>query len=144
MRVYLAGPFFDEKEHQDIEFARDILRKKNIDIFVPMEHFIEDGENLPNDVWGKRVYEMDRDAIYDCDVLLAIYHGMYSDSGTAFEVGFARALNKKIIIAHSNYTGVASLMITNSADCNIKLCDLEQFDFNNLNNNKLEFSVEQK
>ena len=76
MRIYLAGPFFNDTERQNICKARDILRERNFDVFVPMEHKIEDDDKLPNDIWGKLVFEMDRDEIYNCDVVVALYYGL--------------------------------------------------------------------
>ncbi len=131
MKIYLAGPFFNDNERQDILKARDILRSRNFDIFVPMEHKIKDDDKLPNDVWGKLVFEMDRDEIYNCDVVVALYYGLYSDSGTAWEVGFAYSLNKKIVIVHCEPDKAQSLMIVNGATTNINgIPSLLTFDFN--------------
>ena len=145
MKIYLAGPFFNDRERENIEKVRDILRGKNLDVFVPMEHKFEDDDKMANDVWGKMVFELDRDAIFDCDALVCIYDGMYSDSGTAWEIGFAKALNKKIVVVHADYVGVASLMINNSADFNINgIESLKDFDFENYFDNKSNADIEQK
>ena len=133
MRYYLAGPFFNPLERENITKAIKILKDRNLDLFIPMDHKIEDGENLPNQVWGQKVFEMDRDAIYDCDAVIALYYGLYSDSGTAFEIGFAHSLNKPIIVVHCNNTYESSLMIVNSATANLENIDsLKNYDFNTL------------
>ena len=131
MKFYLAGPFFNSIERENISKAISILESRNLDLFIPMDHKIEDGENLPNDVWGLKVFEMDRDAIYECDAVIALYYGLYSDSGTAFEIGFAHSLNKPIIVVHCNNSNESSLMIVNSATANLESIDsLKTYDFN--------------
>ena len=145
MKIYLAGPFFNPTERQNIEKARDILRAKNLDVFVPMEHKFKDDDKMPNDVWGRLVFEMDRDAIYNCDAIVFIYYGLYSDSGTAWEVGFAKALNKKVIAVHTDYNGCSSIMIHNAADYNLDgIESLKTFNFDNFLTNTSNVNNEQK
>lgn len=43
IKIYLAGPFFDEKERNYVEIAANILRNQGYEVIVPMEHFIENG-----------------------------------------------------------------------------------------------------
>ena len=54
-----------------------------------MEHFIENGKKLTNKEWACKVFDYDVEQIRNADCILAIYHGHYSDSGTALELGFA-------------------------------------------------------
>lgn len=134
MKIYLAGPFFNDVERKNIEMARDILRDRGYKLFVPMEHKIPDGENMPNNVWGQKVFEMDREAIFDCDIVVALYYGLYSDSGTAWEIGFANCLHKKIVIVHCDKKQESSLMIVNGSSLNVKgIEDLRNLDFMDLN-----------
>lgn len=145
MKIYLAGPFFNDIERNNIILARDILRNMGLDVFVPMEHKFPDDDKMSNEVWSQLVYELDRDRIFDCDVVVCIYYGMYSDTGTAWEIGFAKALNKKTVIVHTNYDGFASLMINSCADYNIDgIKSLKNFDFYNFNNNVSNVNIEQK
>lgn len=133
MKIYLAGPFFNDKERENIERARDILRARGFELFVPMEHKIEGGEDMPNEEWGRRVFEMDREAILDCDVIVSLYYGLYSDSGTAWEIGYAHCLNKKIVIVHCNCEQESSLMVVNGSTLNVKDIDeLKNLDFTSL------------
>lgn len=83
MKIYLAGPFFNEEERKLIEDLAIVLRKQGHEVFVPMEHFIENGEFLPNHVWAQKVFFKDVSAISTCDIVLAVYHGHYSDTGVA-------------------------------------------------------------
>ena len=145
MKIYLAGPFFNKIERSNVEKARDILRSRNFDVFVPMEHKIEGGESMPNDIWGKKVFELDKNAISGVDCMVVMYYGMYSDSGTAWEVGFAKALNKKIVVVHIDQQQESSLMIVNGCDVNLSCIeDLKNFDFKNFSNNSFTTHTEQK
>lgn len=133
MKVYLAGPFFNPTERGNVERARDILKERGLKLFVPMEHFIEGGEDMPNNVWGQKVFEMDKEAIFQCDIVVALYYGLYSDSGTAWEIGFANAINKKIIIVHCDRKNESSLMVVNGSTVNVAdIEELKTIDFDNL------------
>ena len=133
MKIYLAGPFFNDVERKNIEMARDILRDRGYKLFVPMEHKIPDGENIPNNVWGQKVFKMDKEAIFQCDIVIALYYGLYSDSGTAWEIGFANAINKKIVIVHCDKESESSLMVVNGSTINIaNIEELSSLDFDNL------------
>ena len=129
MRIYLAGPFFNKKERANIEQAEKILRDKNLELFVPMEHKIENGESMPNDLWGKLVFEMDKQAIYDCDIVVALYYGMYSDSGTAWEAGYAMAVGKRVIqVLCGEPNTTYSLMMISSADKVVEYHNVEYWE----------------
>ncbi|MBQ3494480.1 MAG: nucleoside 2-deoxyribosyltransferase [Clostridia bacterium] len=145
MKIYLASPFFRGEERPNVEKARDILQSRGFDVFVPMEHKIENGENLPNDVWAKAVFEMDKNAIDECDVLVCLYYGLYSDSGTAWEVGYAVAKRKKVIVVHIDTVQESSLMVSSCADANLRnINELQTIDIKKLENNGFYGHTEQK
>lgn len=98
MRIYLASPFFNEKEISNINKAVEILRGKGLEVFIPMEHDVENKETLTNAQWAEKIFEIDRNGIDVCDAVVLLYGGMYSDSGTAWECGYAYATGKKIIV----------------------------------------------
>lgn len=145
MKIYLAGPFFNEEERKNVELTRDILREKKFDVFVPMEHKVEDDQKMPNHIWGKKVFEMDKEAIYNCDIMVAIYYGLYSDSGTAWEVGFAKCLGKQIVIVHVGNQKEKSLMIVNGCSLNLdSIKSLKNLNFNKLSENDFVTKIEHK
>ena len=129
MKVYLAGPFFSKRERKIIEQVHRILKEKGLDVFAPMEHFIENGEKLSNRKWGKAVFHMDVNAIDECDIIVCIYYGMYSDTGTIWEVGYGFAKKKPIILIHVDDKKITSVMAVNSANANIPLRDLKHYNF---------------
>lgn len=124
MRVYLASPFFNEKERGVYQAVIATLRKKGYDLFVPAEHEITNAWDLSNQAWGEAVFGVDISAINKCDVVIALNWGMYSDSGTAWELGYAFALGKKTINVCVLDNNTYSLMMTNGANHNISLTDL--------------------
>ena len=130
MKIYLAGGFFTNITRSEIELAASILRERGFDVFVPMEHTIKNDRELSNVYWGTQVFYMDVEAINRCDALVAVYEGMTSDSGTAWEIGYAFAMKKPIVCVHLD-PRPASLMVTSSARVNlIGIEKLRDFDFN--------------
>lgn len=91
--IYIAGPFFTDKERAFlkivIESAKEVF--PNEEFFIPMEHFIPNGENLSNNEWAEAVFKMDVEALNKCDRVVAAYLGLRSDTGTAWEIGYAYA-----------------------------------------------------
>ncbi len=124
MKIYLASPFFNEAELKLYKAVIDNLRGKGYDLFVPQEHEINDAWELSNQAWGEAVFGVDISAIKKCDIVVVLNWGMYSDSGTAWELGYAFALGKKTINVCMNNGETYSLMMTNGADHNILLSDL--------------------
>lgn len=123
-KFYLAGPFFKEKERKFIEELANELRSRGNEVYVPMEHKIENGENLPNHEWARKVFEQDVKAIDECDTVIAVYSSLYSDTGTAWECGYAYAKDKKVLInickeeseSKGTIKNIKSLMVINGSD----------------------------
>lgn len=98
MKIYLASPFFNEEETKIYNEVIKTLRKETaLSVFVPKEHTIPKAWEMPNHIWAENVFAVDYVAITQCDVVLVLNFGMYSDSGTAWECGCAFALGKKVI-----------------------------------------------
>ena len=91
MKIYLASPFFNDNEIANIHRAVEILKAKGHEVFVPMEHDVENRESLTNAEWAEEIFKIDKGGIDDCDAVVLLYGGMYSDSGTAWECGYAYA-----------------------------------------------------
>lgn len=113
MKIYLASPFFHQEEITMYEEAIHILRGQGLNVFVPREHTIPNAWDLPNNIWGENVFAVDYLAITQCDVVVVLNFGMYSDSGTAWECGAAFALGKKVvnILCGCNNTEYSIMMV---------------------------------
>lgn len=129
--IYIAGPFFTPIERMYLAEMICWVRENypNEELFIPMEHFIPDGALMPNDEWAEEVFKMDTTAIKLCDKVIALYLGHYSDTGTAWELGYAHALDKEVqlYIPKSLQTTDMSLMAINGAvPINYKISLLNQ------------------
>ena len=132
MRIYLASPFFNEKEISNINKAVEILRDKGLEVFIPMEHDVENKESLTNAQWAEKIFEIDRNGIDECDAVVLLYGGMYSDSGTAWECGYAYATGKKVVVCCYEDTET-NLMIVNGCHSFLDGIEaLKDYDFENM------------
>lgn len=130
-KIYLASPFFNNEEIEIMERVRDILRGKGLDVFVPNEHQNPQFK-FGSMEWREATFKSDMDAIYDCDVMVAILDGNYSDSGTSFECGICKQINKPLIVFNKKEKEI-NLMIAESLHAVINSYDeLQEYDFNKL------------
>ncbi len=91
-KVYLAGPFFSLAQLWMVNEARKNLTALGLQVLSPY-HDIGVGS-------AEDVVQKDLDAIHECDLLFAIGDGL--DSGTIYEVGYARAINKPVVFYAEN------------------------------------------
>lgn len=129
-KIYLASPFFNDKEISYMEQVRDILRDKGLDVFVPMEHQNPQFEFGSMD-WRKATFKGDVDGIENCDVLVVILDGNYMDSGSAYEVGMAYQMSKKIVVVNPEGKSV-NLMIAQSLHAIVDIEGLKAYDFDKM------------
>lgn len=109
-KVYLAGPFFTLAQLWMIREALNDLQAMGLRVFSPY-HDVGLGS-------AEDVVELDIQAIRDCDLLFAIGDGL--DSGTIYEIGYARALAKPVVLYSENESAQDKKMMEGS-DCLI--CD---------------------
>ena len=128
MKIYLAGPFFNETEVRNIEYTEQVLKEKGLEYFSPMRHE-ERTEEPGTSAWAHKLFEMDRVAIEDADALVVLYYGNYSDTGTAWECGYAFAKGKPVILLHVDADADSNLMMHCGCRANISLQDLKDYDF---------------
>ncbi len=114
MKIYLASPFFNEIERKNVERMASILRARGHDVYVPMEHEIDNAWDLPNNIWASKVFKEDVKAINNSDLVIAITYGMTDDAGTAWEIGYSYGINKPVKVVAMNKT-TYSLMVYQSA-----------------------------
>ena len=128
MKIYLASPFFNEAELEVYRRAISLLRAEGYEVYVPQEHTIENAWSLSNEDWASQVFREDIKAIEDCDVVMVLNFGMYSDSGTAWEAGYAFALHKSVVqVLCGGENATYSLMMMNSCDNIVELPQVAHF-----------------
>lgn len=115
MKIYLASPLFTEHEKECVRKMASTLREVGCEVYVPMEHTIENAWEMPNAEWGRRVFEEDVKAIQECNFVVCLYYGLYSDSGTAWECGYAYGIGKPVHLCDCANDEV-SLMLVNSCE----------------------------
>jgi nucleoside 2-deoxyribosyltransferase len=84
--VYLAGPFFSIGQRWLVDEVRRVLLELDLKVFSPVHDV---GRGIAEHVAPKDIA-----AIHECDAMFAIIDGI--DSGTIFEIGYARALGKQV------------------------------------------------
>lgn len=115
-RAYLAGPLFDEGERWYIERLEQLVAARGFETFLPHR------DNPPKDEFNiRQIFENDRRAIDECDVVVANLNGIITDDGTAWEIGYASARGKYLIGLHTDWRSrftheVVNLMIECSLD----------------------------
>ena len=116
-KIYLASPFFSASELVVYKETIRRLREAGYSVHVPQEHTIQNAWDYSNWEWAQKVFEMDVNAIYECDVVMVLNFGMYSDSGTAWEAGFAVASGKQVVQVLCGYENATySLMMINGCE----------------------------
>ena len=122
--IYIAGPFFTDEERAFLKIVIENIKEifTNEELFIPMEHFIPNGENLSNNEWAEAVFKMDVEALNKCDRVVAAYLGLRSDTGTAWEIGYAYAkgIPVDLILSLEALSGEVSIMPIQSSNCPIK------------------------
>ena len=91
-KVYLAGPFFTMAERWLINQTRQYLFDEKFNVFSPLHDV---GYGLADVVAPK-----DIEGLRNSDIVYAVLDGL--DSGTIFEIGYARSLDIPVIVFVQN------------------------------------------
>lgn len=103
-QVYLAGPFFDLSQVWMIEQAKTNLEEMGLKVFSPYHDI---GLGSADDVVAK-----DLEAIESSHLVLAITDGL--DPGTIYEIGYARARGKPVVVYTERHQGEGMKMMEGS------------------------------
>jgi nucleoside 2-deoxyribosyltransferase len=127
-KIYLASPFFNEAELVVYRKAISLLRNAGYQVYVPQEHTIENAWELSNEEWANQVFIEDCYALDGCDYVMVLNFGMYSDSGTAWEAGYAFAKGKKVVqVLCGGDNATYSLMMLGGCDWVVDLPNIANF-----------------
>ena len=139
MKIYLASPWFKNNERVMYSQILNKMREQGHEVYAPIEHEIPNAWDLSNAEWGRQVFFADIQAIQDCDEVWVLNFGMYSDSGTAWECGYAYGIGKIVrqLVYGFGEDKTCSLMMINGC---------EEYDLmgNYLFNRDDEINIEQK
>jgi nucleoside 2-deoxyribosyltransferase len=122
-RIYLAGPdvFFPDSKQI---FENLLTRCEQLGMvgLVPSDGGISDGISGTDDQLAQRIYEGNVALMRSADGVIAnlvAFRGSEPDSGTAFEVGFAAALQKPVVaygVSEGSYASRVAAVIPSSRD----------------------------
>ncbi|MEE3333513.1 MAG: nucleoside 2-deoxyribosyltransferase [Ruminococcus sp.] len=130
MKIYLASPFFDDTELSNVQKAEHILMKRGFDVFSPRLNEVRNEENSQQSWWSRETFMNDKRFIDWADVVVMLYYGGYSDSGTAWECGYAYGTNTPVVVVHLGEN--SNLMVHEGCHSNIKLEELADYDFDKM------------
>ncbi|WP_382161545.1 PfkB family carbohydrate kinase [Hydrogenophaga sp. ANAO-22] len=104
-RIYLASPIFTLGQLWLVEQVRENLRMFGLEVFSP---FHDVGYGSADDV-----VQLDLEGIHNSDLVYAVADGM--DSGTIYEVGYARAQGKPVVVYCENESSEDLKMLEGSS-----------------------------
>lgn len=104
-RIYLAGPevFLPNAKEQG-EIKKRMCGEAGFAGVYPLDHVIDGAERLPPQELARRIAHGNEGLMRSCDLLIANctpFRGVSMDVGTAFEIGFMRALGR-LVLCYSN------------------------------------------
>ncbi len=127
MKIYLASPFFNEKELENVRIAEKILTERGFSLFSPRLNEVRTDEITQQSWWSKETFMNDKKFIDWADVVVMLYYGGYSDSGTAWECGYAYGTNTPVVVVQLGED--SNLMVHEGCHSNITLEELKTYDF---------------
>jgi nucleoside 2-deoxyribosyltransferase len=122
MRIYFAGPLFTTAERDFNARVGARLREAGHEVFLP-----QDQESSTHD--ARRIFRNDVDHIDWSNVVVGVMDGPDPDSGTAWEIGYAYATKRPIILLRTDFRTMSelddgapyNLMLTESATEHLEL-----------------------
>jgi len=129
MRAYIAGPLFNEGERWWNAEIDSRVRKLGFTTYVPQR----DGVKLQDKSDVLKIFESDKNALTQADLIVANLDGMDVDAGTAWELGFAEGLGKHCVGVYTDWRlhfkyQTVNLMIQCSVDkLVLSLDELEEY-----------------
>ena len=130
MKIYLASPFFNDEELKNVKKAEEILMKRGFQVFSPRLNEVRHDENTQSALWSKETFMNDKRFIDWADAVVMLYYGGYSDSGTAWECGYAYGTHTPVVVVHLGND--SNLMVHEGSHSNIQLEDLTTYDFDKM------------
>lgn len=141
-RVYFASPWFNDAQVAMMQEGKNKLENNpTIDWFnsyVPLDHQykgldVEHHPELMNDVeWQQGTYLGDISGIIGTDLVVALVDPDNMDEGVAFEMGYAMANNKPVVVVLPDVDDPACLNLMVAKGCTqvITMSEVSSFNFN--------------
>lgn len=101
MKVYIAGPLFNESERVLNKKLRRLISACGFETYLPQEDggiaFDEIRQGGNAEKIRKRVFDNDLKEINNCDIIVCVLDGRVPDEGMCVELGIAYALGRRCI-----------------------------------------------
>ena len=93
-KIYIAGPLGEQENRKFLEEIDKLCVELDFDTFLPhRDAGLYDGDESKI----KNISERDLQEIKICDLMIGVLNGIYIGAGTAWEIGYAQAIGKKVI-----------------------------------------------
>ena len=121
--AYIAGPLFDEGERWWIEKVDATVVAAGYQTFLPHR------DNPPKTAHNvKAIFHNDVGGLDRCDLVVASLNGITTDDGTAWEIGYAIGIGKRVIGLHTDWRRrfddeIVNLMIECSVETIVRSLD---------------------
>jgi nucleoside 2-deoxyribosyltransferase len=103
-RIYLAAPLFSQAERTYNATLADLLKQNLFEVFLPQEAGDDTDARMQSE--QQRIFSENRDELDRADIVIAVIDGADADSGTAWEMGYAYAHNKRLIAVRTDFRRV--------------------------------------
>ena len=110
-RIYLAAPLFSEAEREYNRIIAALLKENFFDVYLPQDTGDTHAERGEQEHF--QIFEQNKKALQDADLVVAIIDGADADSGTAWEMGYATALGKPVIAIRTDFRRVGHEELVN-------------------------------
>ena len=122
VRVFIASPFFNQEQIDRVQRLENALMRNPyvMDIFSARFHQFEQLK-FGSKEWRRATFHNDLKFLRRADVVVAVhdFEGSNVDSGTAFEIGYAYAMQKPIILINEKGSTI-NLMLSDSLHAYLK------------------------
>jgi nucleoside 2-deoxyribosyltransferase len=135
VRIFIASPFFNEEQLERVQRLENALARNPYvaDFFSARFHQFPQLK-FGSKEWRRITFQNDLKYLRRADVVVAIhdFEGLQVDSGTAFEIGYAYALQKPIILIKEK-PSVINLMLAEGLHAYLnRVEDVSLYDFINM------------
>ena len=140
--VYFGSGWFNEPQVNAYNDAMKALEQNvTVDLensYIPKDNqykvlLVEEHPELLEDrEWATATYNGDITGIKTSDLVLAVYIPSLPDDGLAMEIGFAKAINKQIVVVipDEEFGEALNLMIWGGGTNFIRMSELADYNFN--------------
>jgi nucleoside 2-deoxyribosyltransferase len=100
-RVYLAAPLFSEAERSYNASLANMLAANLFDVHLPQD--LGDDTDLREEEAQERIFAINKKALEEADIVVAVIDGADADSGTAWEMGYAYGMKKPVFALRTDF-----------------------------------------